>query len=334
MQLRIIAAVSVASVLAACSSCNEDTATPSATVEKPNPSAPRDDTSFRIPVAGRLVAFGDVHGDVAATKAALRLAGAIDADDHWNGGKLTVVQTGDQLDRGNEEPEILDLFQRLRGEAKKAGGAFVALDGNHEVMNVAGDFRYVTEDGFHDFEGTTPSGSAGDTLPAERKGRAFAFAPGGPMARRLAEQPVVVVAGDTVFAHGGVLPAHVSYGIGRINSETRKWMLGESKGMPRILAGDSAPIWTRVYSDGEVSTRVCDALGHALDELHAKRMVVGHTVQKSSITSACADRVWRIDVGLAAFYGGKPAVLEIDQGKVRVITSAAIMPDSAQDRAR
>ena len=98
----------------------------------------------------RIVAFGDVHGDLDATRSALRLAGAIDEEDQWVGGKLVVVQTGDQLDRGDDEQEILDLFDELRVQADAAGGAFHALLGNHELMNVRGDLRYVTEGGFAD----------------------------------------------------------------------------------------------------------------------------------------------------------------------------------------
>lgn len=54
------------------------------------------------PAAPRIVAFSDVHGDIEAARAALRLAGAIDDEDRWIGGDLVVVQTGDQLDRGDE----------------------------------------------------------------------------------------------------------------------------------------------------------------------------------------------------------------------------------------
>lgn len=95
----------------------------------------------------RIVAIGDVHGDLQATRAALRLAGAIDEQDHWVGGNLTVVQTGDQLDRGEDEQAILDLFDALGEEAAAAGGAFYPLLGNHELMNAKGDLRYVTEGG-------------------------------------------------------------------------------------------------------------------------------------------------------------------------------------------
>src|SRR4051812_8948477 len=71
-----------------------------------------------LPAPERLVAIGDLHGDLDATRAVLRLAGAIGDGDRWIGGKLVVVQTGDQLDRGDGERAILDLFDRLEGEAR------------------------------------------------------------------------------------------------------------------------------------------------------------------------------------------------------------------------
>jgi hypothetical protein len=287
-------------------------------------SAPaRDDTSFRFPALERVIAFGDVHGDVAAARAALRVGGVIDEHDQWIAGKTVVVQTGDVLDRGDDEPEILDLFDKLKERAEKAGGAFRALNGNHEVMNVGGDFRYVTDDGFHDFDKTPITGPAGRQalgLAPAQQGRAAAFLPGGPIAKRLAEHPVIIAVGDSLFVHGGVLPGHVQYGIARINDETKHWMLGETPRMPSILSGDSAPIWARDYSEGEPSERACEAASKVLDELRLKRMVVGHTVQKGTITSACSEKVWRIDVGLSRFYGGRPAVLEIVGEKLRVLS--------------
>ena len=65
----------------------------------------------------RLVAFADVHGDLDATRNVLRLAGLIDDTDQWIGGETVVVQTGDQLDRGDGERAILDLFESLSQQA-------------------------------------------------------------------------------------------------------------------------------------------------------------------------------------------------------------------------
>jgi len=100
----------------------------------------------------RIVAIGDLHGDVDAARDALRTAGAIDDRAHWVGGDLVVVQTGDVLDRGDSEHALLDLLVDLEPQARAAGGALVMLLGNHELMNAAGDFRYVTAAGAHAFD--------------------------------------------------------------------------------------------------------------------------------------------------------------------------------------
>jgi hypothetical protein len=52
-------------------------------------------------------------------------------------------------------------------------------------------------------------------------------------------------------------------------------------------------------------------------------MVVGHTVQRAGISSACDDEVWRIDTGLSQHYGGKLEVLEIQSGVVKVLRPGA-----------
>lgn len=148
------------------------------------------------PAAKLVIAVGDLHGDLAATRRALRLAGVIDERDQWIGGETVVVQTGDILDRGDDERAILELTDRLHEAAPRSGGAFIGLSGNHEVMNVAQDFRYVTPGGFSAFRA--------------EGGRDVAFRPAGSLARRLAERPIVAQVGDTVFVHGGVLPKHVA----------------------------------------------------------------------------------------------------------------------------
>lgn len=43
------------------------------------------------------------------------------------------------------------LMERLDHQAKQAGGALYALNGNHETLNVYGRFRYATQGGFRDF---------------------------------------------------------------------------------------------------------------------------------------------------------------------------------------
>ncbi len=275
----------------------------------------------KVPAAPRIVAIGDVHGDLEATRRVLRLVGAIDGRDAWVGGDLVLVQTGDQLDRGDDERAILDLLSRIRNEAAAVGGAVYILNGNHELMNAAGDLRYVTAGGLLDFSdvpGVDINDPRGQSLPPQRRGRFLAFVPGGPYSRRLAERNVIQQVGETIFVHGGVLPEHVRYGIERINRETQAWLRGEAEPPANVIADDQSPVWTRRYSD-DPDAEDCALLDEALAAIPAARMVVGHTVHTEGIRSACGGKVWLVDVGMASYYGGHPEALEIKGDAVRVI---------------
>jgi len=225
---------------------------------------------------------------------------------------LIVVQTGDVLDRGDDEQEILDLFERLRFEAAAAGGEFHALLGNHELMNAEGDLRYVTEGGFADFEDAV-AWDADDPQLAEfephERARMAAFLPGRPYALLLAERNMIVQVGGNLFVHGGLLPKHVAYGIDAINNDAKAWLRGEIA-FPDVLDGSDSPEWTRQYSD-DPDVEDCEMLAGVLTDIGESRVVMGHTIQEDGIASACDGLAWRIDVGMAAHYGGPVEVLEI-----------------------
>jgi hypothetical protein len=266
---------------------------------------------------GPVFAFGDVHGDLEAARRALRLAGVVDAEGRWTGGENTVVQVGDQTDRGDDERAILDWFDRLRDEAEARGGLFVALSGNHEVMNVAGDFRYVNDAGFTAFEDFAKDAQPSGLAPHQR-GRATAFAPGGAYARKLAEQPLVLVIEDTLFVHGGVLMKHVTEGLPKLDAETRAWMRGERPAPPAGVTSEDGLVWARHYS-AQPSARECEELSRVLAATGTKRMVMGHTVQRGDANAACGGKAWRIDTGMSRAYQGEVQVLRIERGEVRVL---------------
>lgn len=300
----------------------------SSTAPKPSPEPPAAPVhadagagTWRYPAARRLIAIGDVHGDLAATLAALKIGKLIDEGDKWIGGDAVLVQTGDMLDRGDDEQRIVDLLMGLKEQAKAAGGAVHILNGNHELMNAAGDFRYVTAGGFADFAdvpGLRVDDPRLSRLPEAKRARAAAWLPGGVYAKKVAENPVVVVVGDTVFAHGGVLPKYVA-DLDRINREVTAWLLGASEIGMRHVSSPDGPVWSRHFSD-EPDAADCKLLSETLAKLGVKRMVVGHTPQPQ-IRPACDQRVWRVDVGMAAHYGGKPEVLEIIDGSAKPLAS-------------
>lgn len=306
--------------LLACSWTAEPAATPTPAPEPAPVATPKARAPKRKPASVRVVAFGDVHGDYQATLDVLRLTQLVDNNLHWAGGDTIAVQVGDQLDRGDGERKILDLFERLQTEAAEAGGAFHPLLGNHEIMNVRGDLRYVTDGGFEAFADVDPAalGEHVDRIEPSKRGRVAAFWPGGPYAKALSDHSVVLMVGDTVFVHGGVLPEHVTYGLDRINSETQAWLRGERREMPPVLDGEDAPVWSRHYSNGP-DTDDCRMAREVLGQLGLQRMVVAHTVQKKGIRSACDERVWRVDTGMSEHYGGVIQALEIVDGTVKVL---------------
>uniref|UniRef100_A0A8R7QM36 Calcineurin-like phosphoesterase domain-containing protein n=2 Tax=Triticum TaxID=4564 RepID=A0A8R7QM36_TRIUA len=238
----------------------------------------------------RIVAVGDLHGDLHQTRAALVMAGVLstESDCHvWTGGQTVLVQVGDILDRGEDEIAILSLLSSLNVQAKSQGGAVFQVNGNHETMNVEGDFRYVDPGSFdecirfleylEEFDGewddaflnwvnvsqkwkeeyrVSPNG---DWLPLNfvKKNKGFAaraslFKQGGPLACELARHPVVLNVNDWMFCHGGLLPHHVEYGIERINKEVSNWMQCSSEDIDDT---DLPFIATRGY-DSVVWTRL------------------------------------------------------------------------------
>jgi hypothetical protein len=272
------------------------------------------------PQADVMWVIGDVHGDLPAMNAALQLAGAIDAAGHWASGNDTVVFVGDLLDRGADDAPVLNAVRRLQSEAAEVGGTVHCLLGNHEIMNVAGDFRYVAEAAWQGWP-TAPAELILPEVPDFARDRVAAFRPGGDAATWLQTLPVFLVVGDTLFVHGGLLPAHVDYGLAQINQEVSAWIAGQTPNPPQWAASDNSPVWTRVWSLPEPPPD-CAALTAMLDSIDVDRMVVGHTVQEQGMNAACDGRVWRADAGISAHYGGNVQVLRATREEWRPVLPA------------
>jgi hypothetical protein len=91
----------------------------------------------------RIFAVSDIHGEYEALVGLLANAGVIDEEQHWNWGDGHLVVLGDIFDRGDRVTECLWLIHALELEAEEAGGRVHYTLGNHEVMVLQGDLRYV-----------------------------------------------------------------------------------------------------------------------------------------------------------------------------------------------
>ena len=116
------------------------------------------ESQWRWSNVSRVVAFADVHGAYDTLIALLQDLQVIDEEAHWSGGNTHLGSLGDLLDRGDDSRKVLDLIMRLQHEAAAAGGRVHAVLGNHEMMNMIGDLRYVSEGEYAAFAGEEPPG--------------------------------------------------------------------------------------------------------------------------------------------------------------------------------
>ena len=189
----------------------------------------------------RVVAVSDIHGAYSAMLATFQSAGVIDESLAWSGDKTHLVITGDLLDRGPDSRQVMDLIMRLEGEAEAVGGKVHQLLGNHEVMNMVGDLRYVApreyaafaddesaderERWFQRFKDSKPPEvdelvlrPAFDKLaPPGFFGHRRALRADGYYGKWLLEKPLMVVIDGTAFVHGGIPPFVAEHGLEGVN---------------------------------------------------------------------------------------------------------------------
>ena len=328
------------------------------------------------PKVKKLVAIGDIHGDLTVAIKSLKLAGVIPLNIpdnirniqkvNWTGKDTVVVQLGDQIDRVRpnklhnnlcieEDCEIVDdegsdlkivcLFERLHSQALKQGGALFSVYGNHELMNVEGDFRYVSPKEFKEF-GNFFKGKLeyNSNVPFGYKERVEAFKPGGNLSKRLANtRHSVLQVGSWVFVHGGISPECANkYSIDDINKYVKRWLLGDTsvENMNHINYlyhnddDDNSPFWSRIFSDMDDwnDRQNIQMFNRAINIMNIKNkrnrdnlikgMIMGHSPQfmyNRGINSSNNNRIWRVDIGASRAFGKVDNSNECKHRKVQVL---------------
>jgi hypothetical protein len=291
------------------------------------------------PGAPRVVAVSDVHGDYAAFVQILQQAGVIDAKRKWKGGTTVLVQTGDVPDRGPQSRKVMDLLMDLEKQARKAGGQVHALLGNHEVMNMLGDLRYVSAEEYQSYA-SIDSETLREQLymvtvdatqredPAFKSAWMAAHPPGwlelvrafdvkGKYGRWLRQHDTVAKVGDTLFLHGGLSPKYATLQVNDINERIKVALASTTPGTEPLLTDEEGPLWYRGLALGDEATLAAhvDAL---LAHHGVARIVIGHTVTPGVVLPRFGGKVILNDVGLSAIYGGPPSSLEIEGTTVTV----------------
>ena len=204
----------------------------------------------------RIIAVGDVHGALAQFVNILQRTGVIDTRNQWVGKSTILVQVGDATSRGTQSRQCLDLLRQLGAQAGEQNGKVIPLLGNHEVMVIMGDLRYVLPEDYQTFAGeqsATVRERAYEEYSAflakrhkHRRADAAheeaarqkwmdehplgffefrdAFGPQGLYGSWLRKLDTVAQIGDLLFLHGGLSPHFSFRSIQEINDRVRTEM--------------------------------------------------------------------------------------------------------------
>jgi hypothetical protein len=266
----------------------------------------------------------DLHGDFGRFKLILSGLGLASFDARgiatWTGNSSILVSTGDSVDRGKRSRPIYDAFRKLHKEAAKTGGEVVNVLGNHDLMNVQDDLRYVPE------EENQPSGDFGSA-----DARAKEWSPGGSIGKDVRSRFVAAaVRGGSVFVHAGLHPKWLrnrgNDPVSELNADVRKLLQPAVVSRYEEVFKSEGPFWIREFAMGKSEKKVCELVAETLQLAGAKRMVVGHTIQDGGIQTRCKSehgpQLLLSDTAISRAYGphGVPSAVEyLPSGAVTAI---------------
>ena len=247
-----------------------------------------------------IAVLSDVHGQYDIFLNQLMANGIIDSNLNWKFGRGHLVYLGDAHDRGDMVTEILWHLFSLERQAAKAGGMVHFVIGNHELMVLDGDLRFINPK-YRKVESIT--GKIYSDLYSENT----------VLGKWLRDKPVMITINDIIFVHGGISPELVrrNLNIKQINQIFSDsiigkdiWAAAENEKLD-FLAGNDGPSWYRGYfTDPDFSESSLDSILVFYDKAH---IVVGHTTHKE-LQALFNNKILGIDAGIMY---GQPGVMLI-----------------------
>jgi hypothetical protein len=272
---------------------------------------------YELPTHKRIIVIGDIHGDIRRFKNILVHAKIINNDLEWiaEPPETIIVQLGDQIDSLNrnttenwevlKDYEMIYFTEHLNLIARAKGGYCISLIGNHELMNVIGDFSYVSEN----------SGS---------NTRENMFKPKGTLALILAKRPIIFKIGDLIFCHAKLHINHINIlkkykkDIFYINDiwknylETSKISIDDKEIIDAVIIGSSGILWNRDENDIQLTNILYKELGLTY-------MFLGHTSYDKILVKD--NQIWYCDTGISRAFGKtKYQYLNIDKNIINIET--------------
>jgi hypothetical protein len=262
-----------------------------------------EDIIFEYEYNNRIVIIGDIHGDIRRFKDILIDAKIINKNIEWTAepSNTIVVQMGDQVDSINRDPqldnwevlpdvEMIYFTNLLNKIAQSKGGRVISLIGNHELMNIIGNYSYVSS----------------TSLNNSNYKRQELFKPGGTLSAILSQRPLVVKIGPLLFCHAGLTLEHLDIlakynkDISYINTIWKNFiknnaiLIEDKEIFENIILDSNGILWTRDLNNKDDLVKLRDRLGCVY-------MFVGHTVVER--VKLINDFVWYTDTGISRAFG-------------------------------
>jgi hypothetical protein len=293
----------------------------------------------------RIVVMGDLHGDYDQFVTLLKQTGLVDDRLKWTGGKTHLVQIGDVPDRGPDTDKIIDLLQKLEKQAKRDKGMVHPLLGNHEVMNISDDLRYVEPEEYAVFRTRRSEALldqyydvvvnhfkqtlAPDEMPVfDAAYRAEwdkthppgfiehrqAWAPNGKIGKWVIGNNAVIKINDLLFLHGGISPEYLNVSLSDINDNIQSELKAYPNSATSSYDDDNSPVWYRGHYTNDPSTEAIH-VDKVLQTLGVSRIYVAHQPTPGFVEPRFDGKVIFADVGISDAYGGWLACVIIEGGK-------------------
>ncbi len=264
------------------------------------------------PAPARVVAIGDLHGDVRALGAIGRAAGLLDERGSWNGGRAHLVLMGDLLG-GDDSRRLIRAVMRLEREAREQGGRVHSLVGNYDILPARGRFEKLTR-------------------KERRTYRRDDFRKDGPFSEWLRNRPTVLRIGSTVFVHAGLGRRVLETGPAAVNAQVRAWIAHDQGVAPKppedtawTVDENYGPMWTRAFKarGGKLNPGPSrKAMREILDGLAAERMVIGHARTGTGIVTDhphYGGAVVMVDTSISDDQRGRLSALVIENGALAIV---------------
>jgi Calcineurin-like phosphoesterase len=258
----------------------------------------------------KIFVVSDIHGQYKTFVQMLKAHHIIDENLKWNFGKGHLVVLGDVFDRGSRVTESLWLIHQLEKQARKSKGRVHMTLGNHEVMVLQDDLRYL-----HKKYKTV-------TKKLLHRKMSDLYGPTSELGRWLRTRHTIIKINDILFVHGGIHPYVM------VNRYTIKWMnkmIRKNIDTPRkeiradrelsFLFRGMGPLWYRGYFEGNKKYHKIGMMQVKLLQSYfgVNQIVVGHTTHEH-VHSLFSNCIVVVDSGFK--YGDRGEGLLFKKGKV------------------